>query len=73
MTINTIKESHGNRYTYTIVDASGFYWEENCGKWYAIGEWGWIATDEEINAADIEKVTIDNNDKIIYVFVKNSL
>ena len=74
MTIKEIFEKYGlNDYDYVVVDAAGFYWEECMGNWYAVGEFGWTATTEEVEKAGLVSMNVDDDDKIIYIYVNDSL
>lgn len=73
MTINAIRENYKD-YDLFVVDATETYWEEACkDEWFAIGEYGWHATDADIEMAGIDHVSISEEEKLVYVYVNDSI
>lgn len=66
-----IMEKYGKGYSYMVVDNDGFYWEEFCGSLSAVGECGWNASIDDV--CDITRVSVDEEDKIIYIYTNTSL
>lgn len=73
MTMEDIRKNYKG-YDFTIVDATETYWEEReTGEWSAIGEYGWNATDADIETAGIDHVSVSEEEKIIFVYVNDNI
>jgi hypothetical protein len=70
MTMNNIRENYKG-YTLMAIDNCDFYWEEFMGSWSAVGEYGWNADDADIEHAGINHVSVDEGDKIVYIYLND--
>ena len=70
MTMTTIRENYKG-YTLMAIDNCDFYWEEFMGNWSAVGEYGWNADDADIEGAGIDHVSVDESDKIVYIYLND--
>ena len=70
MTMNSIRENYKG-YTLMAIDNCDFYWEEFMGSWSAVGEYGWNADDAGIESAGIDHVSVDEGDKIVYIYLND--
>ena len=70
MTMNNIRKNYKG-YTLIAVDNCDFYWEEFMGSWSAVGEYGWNADDADIERAGIDHVSVDEDDKIVYIYLND--
>ena len=70
MTINNIRENYKG-YDLMAIDICDFYWEEFMGNWSAVGEYGWNADDADIERAGIDHVSVDEGDKIVYIYLND--
>ena len=58
-------------YDLMAIDNCDFYWEDFMGNWSAVGEYGWNATDADIERAGIDHVSVDEGDKIVYIHIND--
>lgn len=70
MTINNIRENYKG-YDLMAIDNYDFYWEEFMGSWSAVGEYGWSANDADIERTGIDHVSVDEGDKIVYIYLND--
>lgn len=70
MTINAIRENYKG-YDLMAIDNCDFYWEEFMGSWSAIGEFGWNADDADIERCGIERVSVNEEEKIVYIYIND--
>lgn len=73
ITLTAIHENYKG-YDLIAVDTYGYHWEElSKDEWFAIGEYGWHATDEDVETAGIDHVSVDEEEKTVYVYVNDSI
>ena len=72
ITLKEIRERFKG-YDLQVLDGAGFYWEEFQGIWHAVGEYGWNASDKNVEEAEIDELVIYEKEKLICIEVCDSL
>lgn len=75
MTKITVKDilAESKGWDIVIVDADEFYWEFYCGFFHCVGELGWNYDLEEVRDYTVIDVEELKDEKIIYIYIYESL